>query len=339
MATEAHYIVTGGCGFVGSNLVAQLLKRRPGSRITIIDDFSSGNFANVISACDRACVPPFQGECLGSCYTTLKFSELLAKSTKAVFHLAAITDTTVMDQSRMLAVNTHGFEPLAAACLHAHIPLAYASSAATYGTPPETQQRKAFPISSAGRPNNIYGFSKWLMEGVHHKLTAAGTGTSSIVGLRYFNVFGPGESYKGKMASMVRQLVRQAIEGKTPRLFADGSQARDQVYVDDVVNATLAAAGIGAGTETTTPRSGVYNVGSGIATSFNDIVAAIRLVPELKNLNAEYFEMPASIREFYQDYTCADLSGNKEGLGWLPAWKPADAIAAYAHMLVKDRRL
>ena len=269
-------------------------------------------------------------------------SELLRKSTKAVFHLAAITDTTVMDQSRMLAVNTHGFEPLAAACLQANVPLAYASSAATYGTPQETQQRKSFPTSAAGRPNNIYGFSKWLMEGVHHRLAAAGTGSASIVGLRYFNVYGPGESYKGKMASMVRQLVRQAIEGKTPRLFADGSQARDQVYVDDVVNATLAAAGIGNGlgtTSITNPRSGIYNVGSGIATSFNDIVAAIRHVPELQNLKAEYFEMPASIREFYQDYTCADLSGNKDGLGWMPVWKPADAIAVYAHMLVKDSRL
>lgn len=339
MASEAHYIVTGGCGFVGSNLVAQLLKRRPGCHVSIIDDFSSGNFANVISACDRAGVPPFQGECIGSCYTSLKMSEVLEKSTKAVFHLAAITDTTVMDQSRMLAVNTHGFELLAAACLQANVPLAYASSAATYGTPPETHERKSFPIASAGRPNNIYGFSKWLMEGVHHRLAATRTDRYSIVGLRYFNVYGPGESYKGKMASMVRQLVRQAIEGKTPRLFADGSQARDQVYVDDVVNATLAAAGIGNGLESTSPRSGVYNVGSGIATSFNDIVAAIRLVPELQNLKVEYFEMPAAIREFYQDYTCADLSGNKEGLGWMPTWKPADAIAAYAHMLVKDRRL
>lgn len=342
MPPRERFIVTGGSGFVGSNLVAALLGSRPGAEVVIIDDFSSSHFSNIVSACDRAGVAPFHGECIGRCYTSVDWNELLSKPTRAVFHLAAITDTTVMDQIRMLAVNTEGFGPLIDACLKHAVPLAYCSSAATYGTPSQTAARQPFPLSAAGRPNNIYGFSKWLMESVASRAIArAGSNArSSVVGLRYFNVFGPGESAKGKMASMVRQLVRQFSSGQQPRLFKDGSQARDQVYVEDVVNCTLAAAGLpNAGGHLAMPISGVYNVGSGVATSFREIAEAIATTPECAGFTVEYFDMPAHIRAFYQDFTCADIAATHSGLGWRPVWKPREAIARYASLLVKDPTL
>lgn len=338
MAQRERFIVTGGSGFVGANLVAALLASRPGCEVVIVDDFSSSHFSNIISACDRARTGPFHGECIGRCYTTLDWDDLLSRPTRAVFHLAAITDTTVMDQTRMLAVNTEGFRPVVDACLKHAVPLAYCSSAATYGTPPQTASRVPFPLSAAGQPNNIYGFSKWLMESVATRAIArAGSSArSSVVGLRYFNVFGPGEAAKGKMASMVRQLIRQATQGQTPRLFKDGSQARDQVYVEDVVNCTLAAAGLpNAGGYMPSPISGVYNVGSGIATSFRDIADAIASVPRFEGFKVEYFDMPEHIRAFYQDFTCADISASESGLGWRPVWKPREAIARYAALLAE----
>lgn len=342
MSSRERFIVTGGSGFVGANLVAALLASRPGADVVVIDDFSSSHFSNIVSACDRAKVAPFHGECIGRCYTTVDWNDLLSRPTRAVFHLAAITDTTVMDQPRMLAINTEGFRPLVEACLKHAVPLAYCSSAATYGTPPQTAARVPFPLSAAGRPNNIYGFSKWLMESVASRAIArAGSSArSSVVGLRYFNVFGPGEAAKGKMASMARQLVRQFTSGQSSRLFKDGSQARDQVYVDDVVNCTLAAAGLAnAGGHSPNPISGVYNVGSGVATSFREIAEAIASVPSCAGFKVEYFDMPEHIRAFYQDFTCADISATTTGLGWRPVWNPRQAVARYAALLCEDPTL
>jgi ADP-L-glycero-D-manno-heptose 6-epimerase len=330
------YIVTGGAGFIGSNLVAALLARSPQPYVLVVDNFRTGSFANIVEACDRRGVGPFDGEIsVGSKayddweWIGARFSPL------AVFHLAAITDTTLSDESEMIRENTGGFGGMLHGCASFKIPLVYASSAATYGTPPQTRDRVPFPLEAAGRPNNVYGFSKWLMECAHRRFVDAevlADSTPHIVGLRYFNVFGPGETRKGKMASMPYQLARQMLAGGRPRVFVDGSQARDQVYVDDVVDCTLAAAGLGAKKEV---RPGIYNLGSGVATSFNDIIAALRGALGLgeRERPTDYFHMPDDIRAFYQDYTCADMTETERALGWKPKWKPADAIAEYARYL------
>jgi ADP-L-glycero-D-manno-heptose 6-epimerase len=157
-----------------------------------------------------------------------------------------------------------------------------------------------------------------------------------VVGLRYFNVFGPGEGRKGKMASMVWQLAQQVLAGERPRLFTDGSQARDQVYVDDVVDCTLAAAGLGK----KAPRPGVYNLGSGVATSFNQMADAVRAAVGLNEQErpTEYFDMPADVRAFYQDYTCADMSETTKGLGWKPRHEPGAAMREYVAFLASGGR-
>lgn len=337
MAGSGVHVVTGGAGFVGANLVAALMKRDPSAYIVVVDSLLTGDWRNIGLACERWGVGPFRGRLIAEPVEELDWgAEFEEIDPTHVFHLAAITDTTETDQRKMVTVNSESFQWLLNTCVDRRIPLVYASSAATYGTPPQTAERVPFPLEAAGQPNNVYGFSKWLMEGLHRRAAQVATDAADpepwVVGLRFFNVFGPGEQTKGKMASMVHQLTRQLMSGKSPRLFADGEQARDQVHVDDVVDCCLAGGGLG---DRQDPTPGVYNVGSGRATSFSQMLEAIREALGLRpgDLPTEFFEMPASVRAFYQDYTCADLSVTDWGLGWLPRRQPIAAIRDYAAYL------
>ena len=337
MADSGVYVVTGGAGFVGANLVAALQQRDPHGHIVVVDNFLTGDWRNPGLACDRWGVGAFTGRLIAEPIEELDWAaEFEEIEPTHVFHLAAITDTTDTDQRRMVAINSESFQWLLNTCVDRKIPLVYASSAATYGTPPQTHERAPFPLEAAGHPSNVYGFSKWLMETLHRRAARvaadAGDPEPWVVGLRFFNVFGPGEQTKGKMASMVHQLTRQLLAGKPPRLFTDGEQARDQVHVDDVVECCLAAAGL---SDRHDPTPGIYNVGSGRATSFNQMVDAIREALGVRpgELATEYFQMPESVRQFYQDYTCADLSATDWGLGWLPRRVPVAAIREYATFL------
>jgi ADP-L-glycero-D-manno-heptose 6-epimerase len=336
MAKRPCFIVTGGAGFVGSNLVAALLARDPRPMVVVIDPLRSGSFANVTEACARRGVGAFDGQVITESTAAADMAGILdLHPAQAVFHLGAITDTTVTDEREMIRENVDGFAAMLEACDEAKVPLVYSSSAATYGTPPQTRERAPFPLIAAGNPNNVYGFSKWLMECEHRRFSERVRKRRDrepvVIGLRYFNVFGPGEGRKGKMASMVWQLTRQMLAGKRPRLFADGTQARDQVSVDDVVECTIAAAGLGR----KQPRPGVYNLGSGVATTFNQMADAVRGALGLSDQDrpTEYFEMPADVRAFYQDYTCADMSETAKGLGWKPRREPVAAMGDYAKFL------
>lgn len=326
------YIVTGGAGFIGANLVAELMRREPGALVYVVDDFRSGSYANIVEACDRAGVGPFTGSVISDTVGELSWQPaLLGLEPKAVFHLAAITDTLEFDEQKMLRANTEPFAEILESCIECDVPLVYASSAATYGSP---KQRTPFTLDMAGQPNNVYGFSKWLMDAEVYRFfklrEAAGEKMPHVVGLRYFNVFGPGEARKGKMASMVWHLTNQVLDGKQPGLFNFGEHERDQIFVDDVVGCTIAGAAEGI-----TP--GVYNLGSGRTTSFNQIVEAIN---EALGTSVEprYFEMPEAMVATYQHYTCADMSETKKGLDWSPAWSPMDAMIRYARQIVTDRQ-
>jgi ADP-L-glycero-D-manno-heptose 6-epimerase len=247
-----------------------------------------------------------------------------------VFHLGAITDTTLTNEREMIECNALGFEQVARACHAGGVPLVYASSAATYGTPPETALRKPFALHAAGMPNNVYGYSKWMLECEHRRFASLHPG-AWVVGLRYFNVFGPGEARKGAMASMAFQLAQQVLAGKRPRLFEHGEQSRDQVYVDDVVSCTMAAAGL----HNQAVEPGVYNLGSGVATSFAAIAEAVRRGLGLAKgqQEVEYFAMPEHIRKFYQDFTQADMSETEKGLRWKPKHDPVEAVEMYARAM------
>jgi ADP-L-glycero-D-manno-heptose 6-epimerase len=329
------FIVTGGAGFIGANLAARLAAREPDARLCILDPFRSGSFANITEAFARAGPRPFTGEVIADTSSHADWPWLIERlQPAAVFHLGAITDTTASDERLMLQENCSNFPEMIDACAQARVPLVYASSAATYGTPPQAAEHAPFPESAAGRPSNVYGFSKWLMEQEHAR-SGATHPRAHIVGLRYFNVFGPGEARKGPMASMVLQLARQLLSGTPARLFRPGDQARDQVYVDDVVACTMHASGLFGGS----PRPGVYNLGSGVATPFNAVVDAVREaldIPQARQAT-EYFDMPAHVRAFYQDFTQADMTLAAEGLGWRPEWEPARAMRVYARWLREGR--
>jgi ADP-L-glycero-D-manno-heptose 6-epimerase len=332
---SSRYLVTGGAGFVGANLCAELLRRDPDAAVTILDDCSSGTFLNVVQACERTGVGPFRGRFLPYALAEVDWHDLIdVEQPDALFHLAALTDTTVADERRMMLDNATTFPEILQACTDAAVALVYASSAATYGSPPHADRREPFPVDAAGAPNNVYGFSKWQMECEHRRFMDSDDASGAhIVGLRYFNVFGPGEARKGKMASMALQLTRQILAGRRPRLFADGAQARDQVHVDDVVSCTIAAAGLG---DREHVDSGIYNAGSGVATTFNDIVDAIRDALDIADLPTEYFDMPPDVREFYQDYTCADMADTAAGIGFTPQINPLEGVAAYARILQRE---
>lgn len=311
-------LVTGGAGFVGANLVRQLQTDYPSALITVLDDFRVGSFANLSKGWS------FRGLVVARTLSEIDlYEELSAVAPDVIFHEASITDTTLEDQAKMIRDNVEPFEVLIDYAVSAGVKLVWASSGATYGTDANgaTAAKRPFRIADAGEPANVYGFSKWVMENIHRRVQQTSP-EAHLVGLRYFNVFGPGEQDKGKMASMIYQLAGQMLSGKPPRIFHDGEQARDHVYVQDVVEATIAAGGDDA-------RSGVYNVGTGAVTTFNEIIAALNEALGT-DYAPDYFENPYA---FYQDYTCADLTETTKALGWSPRYTTHDAIVEYARHL------
>lgn len=325
------YIVTGGAGFIGSNLVARLQRDDPSARIYIVDDFRTGSHANLVEACERHGCGPFKGTIMPDSVSDLNWQPaLVGLEPKAVFHLGAITDTLLTDEKEMISVNAESFNDILDACIECSVPLVYASSAATYGSPPQAETRTPFPESAAGSPNNVYGFSKWLMDVEAQRAIDEAETAPHVVGLRYFNVFGPCEARKGRMASMVLHLTRQILSGNTPRLFEHGHHERDQIFVDDIVGGTIAASKPGV-----TP--GIYNLGTGKTTSFNELLSAIN-----KGLGTdaqpEYFAMPESMIDSYQHYTGADMNATIEALGWEPEHDPLEAISVYAQWIRDHER-
>ncbi len=319
-------IVTGGAGFVGSNLVSALLEENPNREVMVIDDFRSGTFANLSSEGQRPF--SFTGEVIPYDMGKTNIYEVLGDlEPDTIFHLASITDTTVDDQAQMIRDNVSPFlDMLNYVEANQDVKLIWASSAAVYGTQANgaTAARRPFQLGDAGRPANVYGFSKWLMEN-HARTVMREVPDAQIVGLRYFNVFGPGEGHKQHMASMIYRLAQQMIDGQRPRIFRGGDQARDHVYVGDVVEATLAGAHRKA-------KSGIYNVGSGKTTSFNQIVTAINQALGT-DLQPEYIDNPY---RFYQDYTCADLSATTENLKWQPRHDPVPTMIEYVKSLAQS---
>ncbi|MCE9589548.1 MAG: NAD-dependent epimerase/dehydratase family protein [Planctomycetes bacterium] len=315
-------LVTGGAGFIGSNLVRHLQDDDPQARLLVIDDFRTGTFNNLVSEGENGWA--FRGEVIARALGELDLYSLIDDfEPDVIFHEASITDTTVADQAKMISDNVEPFETLVNIAVEDGVRLVWASSAATYGTRANgaAQSRRPFELDDAGAPANVYGFSKWVMENVARQALEQNP-EAHLVGLRYFNVFGPGEQAKGHMASMIYKLALQMLEGKNPRVFRDGSQARDHVHVHDVVSATIAASADGV-------TSGVYNVGAGKATTFNQVIDALNEALGTK-LPAEYFENPYP---FTQDYTCADISRTRSNLKWSPRFDPRQAIIEYARQL------
>jgi ADP-L-glycero-D-manno-heptose 6-epimerase len=330
MPDRGCFVVTGGAGFIGSRLAAALIKAEPGAEVVVIDDLRSGSFANLTSAMDRADLSPFSHRFITEPIERIDAAALAStRGLRAVFHMAGLTDPDA-SEAEVIRANSAGFEPLLAACIQTGIPLIYASSAAVYGSPAQAKHQKPFPLEAAGRPTTAVGFSKWLMECQHVRLgQRTALGMPHVVGLRYFDVFGHGESRDGRLASKVYKLAASLLAGKQPRV-TPGSPARDFISIDDAVAATLAALGIGTNVR---PRPGIYNIGSGVAIDPAQVLAVLReelAVPESAVPNQPCDHKGCACGG---TFALADLSATISGLGWKPTTNPIEAVRAYARCL------
>lgn len=289
-------IVTGGAGFIGSVLAWKL--NQLGERdLLIVDQKLEGSLkeANLAKRAYSAYVE--SDEFIGR----LEAGEWDGR-VGAVFHLGACSDTTEMDRAFLRRNNSGYSERIARWCLDRGVYLSYASSAATYGAG-ELGFSDDDTLTPRLKPLNPYGQSKldfdcWVLQNGFQ---------SRLVGFRFFNVYGPNESHKGSMRSMVQKGYEQVVQTGRIRLFrsyrpdyADGGQKRDFVYVKDVVEAMVWF-------WRHPEKTGIYNLGSGRAQSWNDLAHAIFRACG-KPPAIEYVEMPESIRNQYQYFTEADLT-------------------------------
>jgi len=302
-----HYVVTGAAGFIGSRLI-QGLNREGITEIIAVDNLENAAKLPNLAACEIA--------------DYIDKREFLARleahqfedAIEAVFHEGACSDT-METNGRYMMENNYGYSRrLLDWCQDEEVPLLYASSAAVYGA-----GKAGFREERACEgPLNVYGYSKFLFD--QHVRTRLAARTAQVAGFRYFNVYGPNESHKGRMASVAFHGCNQfRAEGKV-RLFAgtdgyaDGGQLRDFIHVDDVVNVNLYFL-------EHREVSGIYNCGTGRAQSFNDVAMAVangvrasRGEPALA-LDAlvaggmiEYIPFPQQLAGKYQSYTQADVA-------------------------------
>ena len=291
-------LVTGGAGFIGSNVVASL--NEAGRADVAISDVlgSDDKWRNLARRQIADFVPPAELR-----------PWLEGRKLEAVIHLGAISSTTARDGDAVMENNFRLSLRLLDWCTSTRTPLIYASSAATYGNGTEGY---CDDWAEGGlkrlRPMNLYGWSKQLFDlAVVERVRRGEKLPPQWAGLKFFNVFGPNEYHKGEMMSLVAKRFDDARFGKTIQLFkshragiADGEQKRDFIYVDDAIAVVRWLV-------ETPAVSGIFNVGTGVARSFRDLMqtmfTALGLPPAI-----EYIDMPASIRDSYQYFTQADTA-------------------------------
>ena len=308
-------LITGGAGFIGSNLAFYFQENFPNSKIIVFDCFrnteifangnlkSFGHYKNLVGFKGRVICGNINNQADLALLDDYKFD--------FVFHQAAISDTRFFDQEMVLKTNVNSFYDLFAIAKKNRAVMVYASSAATYGNQPSPQ------TEGKENPENPYGYSKYIMDQIANQFSIENQDLK-VVGLRFFNVYGPREYYKGSTSSMVIQLGHQILDGKAPRLFLGSDQIfRDFIYIDDVLQAIIKACD--------SKQNGTYNVGTGISRSFQDIADILQ--SELKtDLGTEYFINPY---DGYQMHTQANISSSKISFGFEPKITLEQGIKAY----------
>lgn len=309
-------IVTGGAGFIGSNLV-KALNERGHKDVLVVDDLTDGTKFSNIADCQIADYLDKDD------FLRQVKSKQLAEYVQAIFHLGACSTTTEWDGRYMMENNYEYSKELFHYCTEMGLPFIYASSAAVYGgstTFTETPENEL--------PLNVYGYSKLLFDQyVRRYWQDIG---SQVVGLRYFNVYGPRETHKGSMASVAFHLNNQIQETGKVKLFAgcdgyaDGDQRRDFIYVGDAVKAKLWFLD-------NPQQSGIFNLGTGRAQPFNDVANAVLDWHGTGEL--EYIPFPEHLQGRYQSYTQADISGLRDA-GYSEPFKTVEeGVKAYLDWL------
>ena len=285
-------IVTGGAGFIGSNLVRALADRGHDD-IVVVDDLEDGHkFVNIadLPIADYLDKDDFLGR--------LASDKSFAGAISSIFHQGACSETTEWNGRYMMKNNYEYSQRLLHHCLQHGTPYIYASSAAVYGGSKSFVEDPLFE-----NPLNIYGYSKLQFDRYVRRVAAEPE--SQVVGLRYFNVYGPHEQHKGAMASVAFHFNNQILEDGEARLFAgtdgykDGEQLRDFVYVDDVCDVNLwflDNPGV----------SGIFNTGTGRAQSFNDVANAV--IEWHGKGKIRYIPFPDHLKGAYQSFTQADMT-------------------------------
>ncbi|BBL58112.1 ADP-glyceromanno-heptose 6-epimerase [Methylomonas koyamae] len=283
-------IVTGGAGFIGSNLVLGL-NARGYDDIVVVDHLSNGvKFRNLVDCriadyLDRA-----------TFLERLQQGVFRAESIEAVFHQGACSSTTEWDGRYMMENNYEYSKTLFHYCQSHKIPFIYASSAATYGADLTFKEELAYE-----GPLNVYGYSKFQFDQYLRRQTKL---TAQVVGLRYFNVYGPREAHKGSMASVAFHLHNQIQQSDELKLFegcdgyGDGEQRRDFVYVGDVVDVNLWFLDH-------PQASGIFNCGTGRSQTFNDVANAV--IRYYQRGHIQYIPFPEHLKGCYQSFTEANL--------------------------------
>jgi len=307
-------IVTGGAGFIGSNIV-KALNERGRSDIIVVDDLTDGTkFRNLadLEIADYLAHDEF--------ITRLQAGEDFVA--EAVFHEGACSSTTEWDGRFMMDNNFRYSRELLHYCLERKIPYLYASSASVYGVGPVFSESREHE-----QPLNVYGYSKFLFDQYVRRLSNL---ESQVVGFRYFNVYGPREQHKGSMASVAFHLNTQIQTEGAVRLFEgcdgydDGEQRRDFVYVDDVAAVNLWFMDH-------PDKSGIFNLGTGRSQSFNDVANAVIAYHEKGDI--EYISFPDKLKGCYQSFTEADMAALREAGYDKPFQTVEQGVRAYMEWL------
>lgn len=309
-------VVTGGAGFIGANIV-HALNQRGETDILVVDDLKDGTrFRNLAELDITDYMDKHE-------FLDLVKRDALPDGIQAVFHEGACSDTTEWDGQYMMENNYTYSKVLLHWCLDHKVPFIYASSAAVYGASTEFREER-----SCERPLNVYGYSKWQFDQYVRKLMPSIE--SQVAGFRYFNVYGPREQHKGKMASVAYHLHEQIKAGQNPKLFegwegySDGGQQRDFIYVDDVAKVNLWFLD-------NPDQSGIFNLGTGRAQSFLEVAEAV--IQFHGKGRVEFIPFPDELKGRYQSFTQADMGALRAAGYEEPFMTVAEGVERYLQWL------